>query len=79
MMLYISLKFHENILNGFEVTEGTQNYHCQISKGNNFKNVLTRVMVLELCTLSDNALYFYEQFSNYRADIKLPLSNFKVK
>ena len=32
MMLYISMKFHENISNGFQVTERTQNDHCQISK-----------------------------------------------
>ena len=52
----MSMKFHENILNGFQVIEGTQNYHCQISKGNNSKNVLTRVTVLELCMLPDDAL-----------------------
>ena len=46
MMLYISMKFHENILNGFQVIEQTQNYHCQISKGNNSRNVQTRDMVL---------------------------------
>ena len=39
MMLYFSTKFHENILNGFQVIEQTQNCHCQISKGNNSKNV----------------------------------------
>ena len=38
MTLYISVKFHENVLNGFRVIERTQNYHCQISKGNNFKS-----------------------------------------
>ena len=84
MILYISIKFHENILNGFQVIEGTQNYHCQISKGNNSKKVLTRVTVLELCKFSHDALYFYEvslkrlkRFSSYRADTNLPLSNFK--
>ena len=62
----------------------TQNYHQQISKGNNFKNVLKRVMVLVLCMSSDGALCFYEVsrkylegFSSYRADTKRPLSNFK--
>ena len=39
MMLYVSMKFHENILMGFQVTVGTQNDHCQISKGNNYKTV----------------------------------------
>ena len=74
------MKFHENILNGFQVIEGTQIYHCRISRGNNSKNVLTIVMVLVLCMLSVDALYFYEislkclkWFSSYRADTKLPL------
>ena len=60
MMLYISMKFHQNILNSFQVIEWTRNYHCQISNGNNSKNVLTRVMVLVVCMLSNDALYFYE-------------------
>ena len=64
--------------------EGTQNYNCRVSKGNNSKNILTRVTVLVLCTSFDDALYFYEvslkclkPFSSYRADMKLPLLNFK--
>ena len=43
-------------------------------------------MVLVVCTWSDDALYFYEvswkyleRFSSYRADLKWPLSNFKVE
>ena len=59
-VFYISMKFHENILNGFQVIEQTQNCHCQISKGNNSKNVQTRVAVLLVCTLSYNSLYVYE-------------------
>ena len=84
--LYMSMKFHENILNGFEVIEGTQNYHCLISKGYNSKNVLTEVIVLVLCISSGDVLYFYEVsfkclkwFSSYRLDTKLPLSNFKFQ
>ena len=68
-MRYISMKFHENILNGFEL----ESWHKT-----------ERVTVLVLCTLSENALYFYEiawkyleKFSSYRADTKQPLSNFK--
>ena len=75
MMLYISMKFHENILNSFHVIEWTRNYYCPISKGTNSKNVLTKVVVLVLCTLPDDALYIYlvsskylEWFSSYRAD-----------
>ena len=54
----MSMKFHENILTSLQVIEGTQNYHCQISKWNNSKNELIRNTVLVLCTLSDDALYF---------------------
>ena len=46
MMLYVSIMFHENILKGFQVLERTQNDHCRISNGNNYKPVLTRVTVL---------------------------------
>ena len=60
MMLYISMTFHESVLHGFQVIEWTRNDHCQISKENNAKNVKTRVTVLMVWTLSDNALYFYE-------------------
>ena len=56
----MSMKFHENILNGSQVIEGTQNYNCRISKGNNSRNELTRISVPVLCTLSDDVLYFYE-------------------
>ena len=51
-----ALYFCENILNGFQVIEGTQNNRCRISKGNNSKNVT----VLVLCTSSADALYLYE-------------------
>ena len=36
-MLYNSMKFHENILNSFQVIEQTQKYNCQISKGEELK------------------------------------------
>ena len=55
-MFYISMKFHDNILDGFQVIEWTQNYHSLISKGNKSKNVQTRVIVLVVCTFSDDAL-----------------------
>ena len=60
MMLYISIKFHENVLNSFQFIEWTRDDHCQISKGNNSKTVHTIVTVLVVCTSSDDALYFYE-------------------
>ena len=60
MMLYISVKFRENVLKGFQVIERTRNDHCQISKGNKYKTVWTRVTILVFCTSSDYALYLYE-------------------
>ena len=60
MMLYNSMKFHENILKGFQVIDRTRNDHCQISKENNYKTVLTRITVLVFCRSCDDALYFYE-------------------
>ena len=39
MMFYISMKFHENILKGFQVIQQTHNDHCQILKGNNNKTI----------------------------------------
>ena len=83
-MLYVSMKFHENVLNRFQVIDRTRNDHCQISKGNNSKNVWAGVTILVVYTLSDDALNFcevswkhLEQFSSYRADTTLQLSNFK--
>ena len=49
MMFYISMKFHENILNGFQIIEKTQNYHCRISKGN--KSKMYRQELWFLCSL----------------------------
>ena len=50
MLLYICVKFHENISNGFGVTERTRfclrNCYLQSSKGHNSKSINTRVMVL---------------------------------
>ena len=58
-----SMKFHENTQTGFLFIEQTRNYYCQTSKGN--KNILTRVMVLVVCTMSDNLLYFHEVSFKY--------------
>ena len=60
MMLYISMKFHENILNGL-----TLNYHCRIFKGYNSKNVQTRVTVLMLCTSSDDVYTSMKPHENF--------------
>ena len=58
-MFYTSMKFHENIIS-FKVIERTQNERCQISKENNSKNVLTRVMILKVYKSTDAALYLYK-------------------
>ena len=49
MILYVSMQFHENIINGFQVTERTKNYHCRISKGNNSK--MFRKEIWFLCSV----------------------------
>ena len=54
-MLYISMKVHENILNGFHMKLPLLNFKREYSK-----NVLTRVTVLVLHISSDDALYFHE-------------------
>ena len=56
-LVNICMKFHEDILNGFKVTEWTRfclrNCYLQSSKGHNSKNTKPRVTVLALCTLSN--------------------------
>ena len=54
LTLYICTKFQENISRGFRVTEWT---HTDIYKGALSHNNVDGVMVLVLCTYSDNALY----------------------
>ena len=39
MMLYISIIFHEHILNAYQLLQRKQNYYCQSSKGNNSKEI----------------------------------------
>ena len=57
MMLYISIKFHENIVKGFKVIEQTQNDDCQISKENNYegpaKSFVTGFGLLQCYVLSN--------------------------
>ena len=53
MLVNISVKVHEDILNGLKVIERTQfchrNYYLRSSKGHNSKTIYPRVMVLVLC------------------------------
>ena len=57
VLVNISMKFHDDILNGLKVIERTQfchrNCYLQSSKEGNSKNIYPRVMVLALCTLSN--------------------------
>ena len=60
MLLYICIKFHENISKGFRATEGLLFPKSGFSKGHNSVKTVGRVMVLVLCILSDLALYLYK-------------------
>ena len=71
MMLYICVKFHQNIWNGLQLTEQTRvhsrngyfQYLC--SKGCNSKSRLTRVTVFVLCMLYHGALHLWEASLKY--------------
>ena len=58
MLVNICMKFHEDILNGFKVTERTRfclrNCYLQSSKGHNSKSINTKVMVLAFYMSSNN-------------------------
>ena len=79
MMIYICIKFQENILISFQVKERTQifyrNHYFQSSKSHDSKSRLTRVTVLVFCTLFYDVLHLWEvsskyleRFSTYTAD-----------
>ena len=84
MVIYIFIKFKENISNSFQVTEWTQivyrNHYFQSSNGHNSKSRLTRDTVLWFITSCHDALHllevswnYLEQFLTYRMDT--PQSN----
>ena len=59
-MLYISIKFYEIILNGIKVIERTRFLYGKFQRGIiPLKNV-GGVTVVDLCTSSGHALYFYQ-------------------
>ena len=64
MVFYICEKFHNNILNGFQLTERTlvpgRNGYIQCSKGNNSKCRQTRITVNVVCISSHSALHLCE-------------------
>ena len=64
MLVNISMKFYEYILNGLTVIQRThfchRNCYLKSSKGHNSNNIYPRVMVLALCTSSNVDKYFFE-------------------
>ena len=59
MLLYICIKFHENISKGFRAIEGLLFPYSRFSKGHNSVKPAGRVMVLVLCISSNHVLYLY--------------------
>ena len=60
MLLYISIKFHENISKGFTAIERLLFPYSGFSKGHNSEKTVGRVIALGLCISSDLALYLYK-------------------
>ena len=60
IVLLNCMKFHLNSFNGCQLTERTRNRIAILSKGNNSKNIQSRVMVLVHDTSSYCALQLYE-------------------
>ena len=59
-MLYISTKFCEIISNGIEVIERTLFRYGKLQRGIIMQKTVGGVIVINLCTLSGHALYFYQ-------------------
>ena len=57
VMLYICAKFHEIILNGYRADTFSI---LKITKGNYSAKNVDGVTVVNLCTSSGHALYFYQ-------------------
>ena len=59
-MLYISTKFCEIISNGIKVIERTRFLYGKLQRGIIPQNNVGGVRVVDLCTSSGHALYFYQ-------------------
>ena len=59
-MIYISTKFHENILDGIEKYRADTIFIRKISRGHNSIKNVGGMSVLVICTLSDDGLYLYQ-------------------
>ena len=66
IVLNICIKFHENIINAFQVTERTwaygRNHYFECSKGHNSKSKQVRVIGLVYCMLPHDAWHLYIKF-----------------
>ena len=75
MALYICERAHENISNGFQLTEQTWvpggNGYVQCSKDNDSKSIQIRVTVYVFCTSSHSALYLCELSWNIAKGIRV--------
>ena len=60
VMLYISTKFCEIISNGIKIIEGTLFLNGKLQRGIIMKKNVGGVIVVNLCTSSGHALYFYQ-------------------
>ena len=59
-MLYISTKFCEIILNGIKVIERTRFLYGKLQRGMIPKKNVGGVTIVNLCTSSGHASYFYQ-------------------
>ena len=60
VMLYISTKFCEVISNGIKVIERTRFLYRKFQRGIIPQKIVDGVTVVNLCTSSGHALYFYQ-------------------
>ena len=60
MLLYICIKFYENISKSFRANAGLLFLYSGFSKEHNSVKTVGSVMVLVLCIMSDLALYLYK-------------------
>ena len=60
VMLYICAKFHEIISNGINSYRADTISIRKITKGNNSAKNVGGVTIVNLCTSSGHALYFYQ-------------------
>ena len=59
MLIDIHIKFHDDILNSFQVMERIRFCDSQKFKGNNSKRTNARAMVVAPCMSSNVDLYLY--------------------